>query len=125
VVISSRRPVAGTRGKRRNLGGSNPVYPTAAGDNWTTATICAGDARQFSDDLTEPLSETAAYTMMNGVTPSTRKFIRPDLVTATVTLLTVPQTKAYYSADPGLLLNDARATAKKAGFVTANYDATS
>ena len=44
------------------------------------------------------------------------------LDTTVAPVVTVPQTKAYYSADPGLLLADARAATKQAGFDTANYD---
>jgi len=105
--------------------GSNPVYPSAGDDHWTHGNKSVLVMRvNFPDDLTEPLSEQAAYAMMNGVnTFYTENSYDLTSLTGTVTpLLTMPQTKAYYSAGPGLLMNDARAAAKKAGFVTANYD---
>ncbi|MBW8863702.1 MAG: hypothetical protein JF609_02045 [Verrucomicrobia bacterium] len=99
--------------------------PSATDDNWTHGKKSLLYMRlNFPDDLTEPISEAAAYTAMDGVnTYYTENSYDLTSLTATVTpLLTMPQTKAYYSTDPGLLLADARATAKKAGFVTANYD---
>ncbi len=105
--------------------GSDPIFPTANGDAWTHGRKSLLYIRvNFPDDLTEPISETAAYTAMNGVNSFyTENSYDLTSLTATVTpVITMPQTKEYYSPDPGLLLNDARATAKKAGFVTANYD---
>jgi hypothetical protein len=78
----------------------------------------------FPDDLTEPVSEAAAYSAMNSVNLFyTTTSYNLTALDATVTpLVTLPQTKAYYSADPTLLLADARAAVKLAGFDTANYD---
>lgn len=105
--------------------GSNPVFPTAAQDSWTHGRKSVLYIRvNFPDDLTEPISEPAAYAAMNGVnTYYTENSYDLTSLTATVTpVITMPQTKAYYSPDPGLLLNDARAAAKKAGFATQNFE---
>jgi hypothetical protein len=105
--------------------GSNPTFRTATQDAWTHGRKSVLYIRvNFPDDLTEPLSETAAAAAMNGVNSFyTENSYDLTSLTATITpVITLPQTKAYYSGDPGLLLNDARAWAKKAGFVTANYD---
>ena len=99
--------------------------PTVADDAWTHGNKSVLYMRvNFPDDLTEPISEADAYAAMNGVNSFyTENSYDLTSLTATVTpLITMPQTKAYYSADPGLLLADARATAKTAGFDTANYD---
>ena len=79
----------------------------------------------FPDDLTEPVSETAAYSFMDGVNDYyTDQSYDLTSLTATVTpLMTLPQTKAYYSAaGPGALMYDARLAARKAGFEDSNYD---
>ena len=105
--------------------GSDPVAPTTGDIAWTHGRKSVLYMRvNFPDDLTEPISEPGAYTAMNGVnTFYTETSYNLSSLTATVTpLITMPQTKAYYSTEPRLLLNDARAWAKKAGFVTANYD---
>ena len=105
--------------------GTFPIIPSAAQDNWTHGRKSVLYIRvNFPDDLTEPISEPAAYAAMNGVnTFYTENSYDLTSLTATVTpVITMPQTKAYYSTDPGLLLNDARTWAKKAGYVTANYD---
>ncbi|HSY17071.1 MAG TPA: Calx-beta domain-containing protein [Candidatus Acidoferrales bacterium] len=99
--------------------------PTATDDSWTHGNKSVLYIRlNFPDDLTEPISETDAHSVMNAVNDYyTENSYDLTSLTATVTpLITLPQTKAYYSADPGLLLSDARAYAKKAGYVTANYD---
>src|ERR1019366_7673769 len=78
----------------------------------------------FPDDLTEPISEAAAYSVMNSVNTfyTTGSYDQTALDSTVTPLVTLPQTKAYYSADPGLLLADARAAVKQAGFDTANYN---
>ncbi len=78
----------------------------------------------FPDDLTEPISEADAYSVMNSVNNfyTTSSYNLTALDPTVTPLVTLPQTKAYYSADPGLLLADARAAVKQAGFDTANYD---
>jgi hypothetical protein len=81
----------------------------------------------FPDDLTEPISEANAYEVMNQVNAfyAEGSYDMTSL-TATVTpLITVPQTKAYYGTNDfgeGALLDDARETARLAGYDTANYD---
>ncbi len=79
----------------------------------------------FPDDLTEPNSETAAYSVMDGVNAFyvENSFNQTWLNTTVTPLLTLPRVKAWYAtAGPGALLSDARAVARKAGFDTVNYD---
>jgi len=107
-------------------GGETPIgTPTATDDNWTHGNKSLLYLRvNFPDDLTEPISEADAYAAMDGVNSYyTENSYDLTSLTATVTpVITMPQTKAYYSTDPSLLLADARAAAKVAGFDTANYD---
>jgi len=78
----------------------------------------------FPDDLTEPISEADAYSAMMGVNKfyTTVSYDLTSMDPTVTPLITLPQTKAYYSPDPGLLLADARAAAKQAGYDTANFD---
>ena len=107
-------------------GGETPIgTPTATDDNWTHGNKSVLYMRvNFPDDLTEPISAADAYAAMDGVNSYyTENSYDLTSLTATVTpVITMPQTKAYYSTDPTLLLADARAAAKVAGFDTANYD---
>jgi len=81
-------------------------------------------AREFSDDLTEPITEAAAYSAMDGVNTfyNAVSYDLAALDTTVTPVVTLPQTKSYYSSDPTLLLADARAAVKQAGYDTANYD---
>ena len=94
-------------------------------DAWTHGTKTVLYMRvNFPDDLTEPISEGAAYSVMDEVNDF-YTVVSYDLTAVDTTvapLVTLPQTKAYYSADPGLLLTDARATTKLAGYDTDNFD---
>ncbi len=79
----------------------------------------------FPDDLTEPVSAAGAYAAMAGVnTYFAANSYNLTAITTTVTpLITMPQTKAWYTtAGAGQLQTDARAWAKLAGYATANYD---
>ncbi|MCX6921633.1 MAG: hypothetical protein NT154_00205, partial [Verrucomicrobia bacterium] len=79
----------------------------------------------FPDDLTEPLSEASAYSSMDEVNAFyvEGSYDTTSLTTDVTPLLTLPQVKAWYTtAGPGALLDDARETARKAGFDTRNYD---
>src|ERR1035441_283250 len=98
---------------------NSQAVATTANDNWTHGRKNVLYMRvNFPDDLTEPISEAAAYATMNGVnTFYTEGSYDLTSLTATVTpLLTLPQTKACYSADPGTLIADARVAAR--GFVS-------
>ncbi len=78
----------------------------------------------FPDDLSEPISASDAYSRMSSVNDFyVQGSYNTTSLTPTVTpLLTLPQSKAWYStAGPGQLLTDARAVALAAGFATANY----
>jgi hypothetical protein len=100
--------------------------PTLADDRWTHGPKTLLYMRlNFPDDLTEPISEADAYSVMDGVNRFfTDTSYNLTAIDATVTpLLTLPETKGWYgTAGPFALLDDARAVAQKAGFDTANYD---
>src|ERR1017187_3223712 len=113
-------------------GGGGGVGPRAAteqsagNDQWTHGEKSLLYMRlNFPDDLTEPISEADASSQMVGVNAfyAEGSYDQP-WVTATVTpLLTLPQIKAWYStAGSGALLADVRATARLAGYDTANYE---
>jgi hypothetical protein len=79
----------------------------------------------FPDDLTEPISEAAAYSAMNGVDAYyvINAYDLTSLDTTVAPLVTLPQAKAWYATSgPEQLLADARAATRLAGFDTANYD---
>ena len=100
--------------------------PIVTDDAWTHGNKSLLYMRvNFPDDLTEPISMSDAYAVMDGVnTYYTANSYNLASFTTTVTpLVTLPQTKAYYASnDPYYLLADARTAAKAAGFDTANYD---
>ncbi|MBU6401712.1 MAG: PKD domain-containing protein, partial [Verrucomicrobia bacterium] len=80
---------------------------------------------RFPDDPTEPITESAAYALMNDVN---RYFVEASYHTtailSTVTpLLMLPQVKLWYGTNgPGALQADARAAARSAGFDYATFD---
>ena len=98
----------------------------AAGSNWTQGNKSLLYIRlNFPDDLTEPISEADAYKVMDEVNNyyTEQSYNETSLTTTVTPLLTVPQTKDWYStAGPGALLADAREIARRAGFETDNYD---
>ena len=110
-------------------GGVGPLAATqqsASNDSWTHGEKPLLYMRlNFPDDLTEPISEAEASSQMVGVNAFYAEGSYDQTwVTATVTpLLTLPQIKAWYgTAGAGALLADARATARVAGYDTANYE---
>ncbi len=118
---------AASEGGRIAASGDSGIIgtPTATDDKWTHGNKSVLYMRvNFPDDLTEPISETDAYAAMAGVNNyyTDNSYDLTSLTTTVTPLITMPQTKAYYSADPGLLLADARTWVKKIGFDTANYD---
>lgn len=79
----------------------------------------------FSDDPTEPITQSAAIQLMSQVNAwFTEQSYNSTAILADVTpLLVLPQTKAHYAAKGVLTLqNDARTAALAAGFDTSNYD---
>jgi hypothetical protein len=79
----------------------------------------------FPDDLSEPISEEAAYSAMDGVNDFyvETSYDLTSLETTVTPLLTLPQSKAWYATTgPGQLQVDARETARLAGYDTTNYD---
>ncbi len=79
----------------------------------------------FPDDLTEPISETAAYSAMNGVDAYyvQNSYDLTSLDPTVAPLVTLPQLKAWYATiGPGQLLADAREATRLAGYDTKNYD---
>ncbi len=79
----------------------------------------------FLDDLTEPISETAAYATMSSVNSFyvENSYNTTALIPTVTPVLTLPQTKNYYGTEgAGALMSDARQAAKDAGYDTANFD---
>jgi Concanavalin A-like lectin/glucanases superfamily/Calx-beta domain len=107
-------------------GSAGQRFSFVADETWTKGPKTVLYMRlNFPDDLTEPISESDAYDVMNEVNAfyvegSYRTTSLSPMVTP---LITLPQTKAWYSAaGPGALLDDARDTARRAGFDTRSYD---
>ncbi len=98
---------------------------TAANDAWTHGEKNVLYMRvNFPDDLTEPISEAQAYNVMDEVNAfyTEGSYDVTSLDTIVTPLMTLPETKAWYStAGPGALLGHAREAARRAGFETANY----
>jgi len=98
---------------------------TAANDAWTHGSKNVLYMRvNFPDDLTEPISEAQAYDVMDNVNVfyTEGSYDVTSLSTIVTPLMTLPQTKAWYStAGPGSLISDAREAARRAGYETVNY----
>jgi hypothetical protein len=107
-------------------GGSEAAFAAGGSSAWTQGRKDVLYMRvNFPDDLTEPNSETAAYSTMETVNAYyvENSYNQTWYDTTVTPLLTVPQVKAWYAtAGPGALLNDARKVARQAGFDTDNYD---
>ena len=99
---------------------------TLSNDKWTHGVKTLLYIRaNFPDNLTEPISEAEAYDAMDGVNAfyAEQSYDLTSLTTMVTPLVTLPQTKAWYStAGTGQLLTDAREAARLAGFNTVNYD---
>src|SRR5438876_1143526 len=108
-------------------GGPNPTNPPPG----TGVTFSQGHRTllyirvRFPDDPTEPLSESAAYQIMEGVNQFfvDGSYDTLSIATTVAPLVLVPQPKAYYGlvGGAGQLLVDARAAAKAAGFFYLDY----
>jgi len=123
-LVNRQWTLAESGGTAATGGAIRQALATSANDNWTHGRKNLLYMRvNFPDDLTEPISAAAANAVMDGVNDFyTEGSYDLTSITTTVTpLLTMPQTKGYYSTDPGLLLDDARFAALEAGFDTANY----
>ncbi|HSU57315.1 MAG TPA: Calx-beta domain-containing protein, partial [Candidatus Dormibacteraeota bacterium] len=122
IRLLNQKPALAASG---GVGGTN-TFSTPANDAWTHGPKALLYMRvNFPDDLTEPISEAQAYNVMDGVNDFyTTGSYDLTALTATVTpLITLPQTKNYYSSfGPGSLLDDARETVRRNGYDTANYD---
>jgi hypothetical protein len=109
-----------------SLGGSGTAGAgTPVSESWTHGSKSVLYMRlNFPDDLTEPISESDAYAVMDSVNSfyTAGSYDQTALDATVAPLVTLPQSKAYYAADPGLLLADARTATKSAGYDTANYD---
>jgi hypothetical protein len=105
---------------------AGPAFGPGSGGDWTHGSKTLLYMRvNFPDDLTEPVSETSVYNSMDDVNAFyvENSFEQTAVTTTTTPLLTLPQTKTWYStAGAFSLLDDARKTARLAGFDTANYD---
>ena len=98
-----------------------------AGSGWTIGTKTMLFMRlNFTDDLAESISDTAATNLMNSVSNwFAETSYSNTAINATITpLLTMPNTKAWYQSNDNYfaLLSDARAVAKTNGFDTANFN---
>jgi hypothetical protein len=106
--------------------GVGPRFISAADSRWTHGPKAVLYMRlNFPDDLTEPISETGAYAVMDAVNDfyEENSYHATALTTTVTPLVTVPQSKAWYATSgPGALLRDAREAARRAGFDTRNYD---
>ncbi|TAK90704.1 MAG: PKD domain-containing protein, partial [Verrucomicrobia bacterium] len=79
----------------------------------------------FPDDLTEPLSEASAYSIMDDVNEFyvNCSYDTTWLTTTVTPLLTLPHPKVWYTTQgPGALLAEAREAARQAGYDTVNYE---
>ena len=98
----------------------------ATDDSWTHGPKSLLYMRvNFPDDLTEPISETDAYSAMNGVDAyyAVNSYDLTSLDPTVAPLVTLPQTKAWYATTgPGQLQADAREATRLAGYDTTNYD---
>ena len=124
-LVNRKWTLAESGGTAADGGDSTGGISTTVSDAWTHGVKTVLYMRvNFPDDLTEPISEADAYAVMDSVNTfyTTVSYDLTALDTTVAPLVTVPQTKAYYSADPGLLLADARTATKQAGYDTANYD---
>ena len=106
--------------------GGISALATAANDAWTHGPKTVLYMRvNFPDDLTEPISEAAAYNVMDSVNDfyTEGSYDLTSLSSTVTPLMTLPNTKWWYStAGPGALISAARAVARQAGYETANYD---
>ncbi len=95
-------------------------------DSWTHGTKTVLYMRlNFPDDLTEPIAADSANAQMLGVNAfyAEGSYKLTSLAATVTPLLTLPETKAWYStAGVGALLDDAREAARLAGYDTDNYD---
>lgn len=114
--------------QRLAASGENGGYgslATAANDAWTHGSKNVLYMRvNFPDDLTVPISEAQAYNVMDDVNRfyTEGSYNLTSLSTRVTPLLTLPETKGWYStAGPGTLMSHAREAARRAGFETANY----
>ena len=80
----------------------------------------------FVDDPREPISEDAAYRLMNEVNDyyRTASYNLVQMVPTVTPLLILPKPLGYYgpSGGPGEMLEDARKAAREAGFEFTDYD---
>jgi hypothetical protein len=111
-------------------GGSNGGVASraisASEDSWTHGPKTLLYMRlNFPDNLIEPISEANAYAVMDNVNAFyvDGSYDMTSLTAIVTPMLTLPQTKAWYStAGPFALLTDAHLVARQAGFDTANFD---
>lgn len=79
----------------------------------------------FADDITEPITEAEATSLMNAVNAHfVESSFNTTSIASTITpLLALPQTKLWYGTNgPGSVLDHARKAARAAGFADEQYD---
>jgi hypothetical protein len=103
--------------------GLAPEIPVAS--PWTTGTkTLLWTVAKFSDQTTNIPSESDGQSCVNGMNSwfQTVSYGKFQGFTGTYLTLTLPKTTAEYGSDDGLVLTDAKAAAKNAGFDPADYD---
>lgn len=127
--LANQRLVLAESGGTGAVGGSGIVgSASAVNDAWTHGNKSVLYIRvNFPDDLTEPISEAGAYSVMDSVNAfyTESSYDLTSLTTTVTPLVTVPQMKAWYAsadAGPTALQDDAREAAREAGYDTSNYD---
>ena len=79
----------------------------------------------FPDEMIEPMTEAAAYAMMDTVNSwyVENSYNSTAIITTVTPLLVLPQTKGWYQTNgDGYILTDARVAADAAGYDNASYD---
>lgn len=108
----------------KTIKGGEPGNPSVR-DSWSQGPKTVLFIRvNFPDDLSEPISESAAYDLMNNVSSwiVANSYGTSSMITTVTPLLTLPNTKSFYSqVGDGQLLIDARAVARQAGYDTSDY----
>ncbi len=106
--------------------GGDGGEPPIAHDGWTQGPRSVLFMRvTYPDDPSEAITESAAYSLMDGVSAwyAETSYNTTWLVTDVTPLMVLPQTKAWYCENgDGFLLSDSREIARAYGYDTDNYN---